>query len=239
MTSIESKGLSEILDRVPDAIFAVDRTWEISFVNATAAALTGMSPQDLIGTLLWDSFPELKGTAFEQEARQSIASGARVTVEEFIDVYGFWAEIQAFPSRGGFTIYLRDRTERRLADEMSRYQDALLNSVRRAVIGTDAAGIVKFWNQAAAELYGWTRDEAVGQNILELTPSEMSRQQADEILRAVQRGERWQGQFPVKRKDGSTFTAHVTDTPIFDGEGKLLGILGVSFDVNSSQTAWG
>jgi PAS domain S-box-containing protein len=239
MTSMESKGLSEILDRVPDAIFAVDRTWEISFVNATAAALTGRSPEDLIGTLLWDSFPELKGTSFEQEIRQSMASGARVTVEEFIEVYGFWAEIQAFPSRGGFTIYLRDRTERRLADEMSRYQDALLNSVRRAVIGTDAAGIVKFWNQAAAELYGWTRDEAIGQNILELTPAAMSRQQADEILHAVQRGDRWQGQFPVKKKDGSNFTAHVTDTPIFDGEGKLLGILGISYDVNRAQNAWG
>lgn len=225
-------GLSEILDRVPDAIFAVDRTWQIAFVNATAAALIGRTPQDLVGSVLWESFPELKGTRFEQQARRSMASGANVSVEELIPAFGFWAEIEAYPGNGDLTIYLRDRSERRKIDEMSRYQDALLNSVRRAVIGTDATGIVKFWNQAATDLYGWTPEDAVGRNIVELTPSEMSRTQANEILQAVTSGQRWQGEFEVRRKNGEKFIAHVTDTPIFDSSGTLIGVLGVSYDVS-------
>lgn len=228
-----SHGLSEILDRVPDAIFAVDRTWEIAFVNATAASLIGKSPTDLVGTVLWDSFHELKGTRFEHVARKAMASGTKVCVEEMLGTYGFWAEIEAFPGNGDLTIYIRNRSERRKIDEMSRYQDALLNSVRRAVIGTDAAGVVKFWNQAATDLYGWTADEAIEKHILELTPSYMSRTQANEILLAVASGQPWQGEFEVRRKDGQKFIAHVTDTPIFDASGELIGVLGVSYDVSA------
>ena len=226
--------MSEILDRVPDAILAVDHTWQIAFVNATAAALVEKTPQDLVGTVLWDSFPGLRGTQFEQRARRSMASGAPVSVEELLPAYGFWAEIAAFPASGELTIYIRDRSERRKIDEMSRYQDALLNSVRRAVIGTDASGIVKFWNHAATELYGWTTEEAVGRNILELTPSDMSRDQANEILRAVTGGDQWEGEFEVQRKNGEKFIAHVTDTPISDASGALIGVLGVSYDVKTA-----
>ena len=230
-----SHGLSEILDRVPDAIFAVDRTWQIAFVNATAAALIGKSPADLVGTVLWDSFPDLKGTRFEQLARRSIASGEKVSVEELIPAYGFWAEIEAYPASGDLTIYVRDRSERRKMEEMSRYQEALLNSAKRAVIATDADGIIKFWNQAASDLYGWSREEAIGKNILEITPSEMSRTQANEILRAVAAGESWEGRFSVRKKNGETFTAHVTDTPVFDSSGALIGVLGVSYDPEKEQ----
>ena len=48
-----------------------------------------------------------------------------------------------------------------------------------------------------------------------------------ERLRA---GNAWEGEFPVRRKDGSTFTAYVTDMPIFDDDGEVIAIVGVSRD---------
>ena len=44
-------------------------------------------------------------------------------------------------------------------------------------------------------------------------------------------GEKWEGEFMVQRKDGSTFLAHVTDSPIHDDDGNLIGIVGISREV--------
>ena len=123
-----------------------------------------------------------------------------------------------------------DITERKRAEETLRFQAHLLDAVGQAVIATDLPGAVLYWNHAAEELYGWTAHEALGRNIMELTPSEASREQAAEIMERLRAGESWSGEFPLQRRDGSTFLALVTDTPIHADNGELFGIVGVSMD---------
>ncbi|CAI5971977.1 unnamed protein product, partial [Closterium sp. NIES-64] len=53
-----------------------------------------------------------------------------------------------------------------------------------------------------------------------------------EIFAALTRGDVWRGEFLVRRRDGSPFHAMVTDTPILDPEGKLVGVIGVSADIS-------
>jgi two-component system OmpR family sensor kinase len=48
----------------------------------------------------------------------------------------------------------------------------------------------------------------------------------------VLRGETWSGDFEVRRRDGSTFPAHVVDAPIFASDGSVVGIVGVSTDIS-------
>ena len=229
MNTSSPHGLSEILDRVSDAVFAVDAHWGITFVNASAAELGTKSAPELVGCVLWDEFPGLRGTAFENRARRSLATGLESKSADFFPAYGFWADVSIHPSRAGLTIYLQDCTARRKAEESHRFQSAALRAVGEAVIATDLEGRVTFWNEAAEDLYGWTSAEAVGMSIIELTPSEMSRAQADEIMARLRQGERWQGEFEVRRKDGSSFLAHVTDAPILDDGGRLSGIVGISY----------
>lgn len=100
-----------------------------------------------------------------------------------------------------------------------------------AVIATDLSGKVSLWSKGAETLYGWTRDEAVGRDILELTPSEMSQEQAGAIMADLGAGRSWVGSFPVRRKGGERFVAHVTDVPMHDAAGQLAGILGISREV--------
>lgn len=109
----------------------------------------------------------------------------------------------------------------------------LLEAVGEAVIATDLEGNVFYWNRAAEELYGWSSEEAVGKNVVELIPSAASKKQAREIMSALQSGESWRGEFEVQRRDGSSFTALVADSPIYDENEKLVGIIGISSDVSA------
>jgi PAS domain S-box-containing protein len=113
----------------------------------------------------------------------------------------------------------------------------VLDAIGLAIIVTDPEGTITFWSRQAERLFGWTADEALGRQILEVTPSESVAGQAEEIFAALTQGESWTGEMPLRRRDGSTFTARVTDTPIVDDEGGLVGIVGVSEDVTDRRVA--
>ena len=117
----------------------------------------------------------------------------------------------------------------RIADACSDPR-GLLAALGHAVIATDLAGTVCYWNRAAEVLYGWTSAEAVGRNIGQLTVPQVSAALAQEIMTALRSGRSWSGGFTVQRKDGSTFPALVTDTGVYDGEDPV-GIVGVSIDL--------
>jgi diguanylate cyclase (GGDEF)-like protein/PAS domain S-box-containing protein len=107
----------------------------------------------------------------------------------------------------------------------------LLDAVGQAVIATDPLGKVIYWNRAAESLYGWSVEEIMGRSIVEITPSEDFAEQAEEIMSELMAGRSWTGEFTVRRKDGTTFPALVTDTPVHDEQGNLVAIIGVSTDI--------
>ena len=132
---------------------------------------------------------------------------------------------------------VEDITEQKMIHSEISLQANLLNNVGQAVIATDLAGVVIYWNSAAEKIYGWSPAEAIGQNIAMLTPAMQSGEQAIEIMKKLSTGKTWSGEFDVKRKNGSIFPAFVTDTPIVDSSGKLAGIIGISSDITDRKKA--
>lgn len=109
--------------------------------------------------------------------------------------------------------------------------ERMLDALGQAVIATDLPGVVVYWNEAAQRLYGWSASEAVGRNIATLTVPQVTQALGEEIMQALRDGDEWSGGFTVQRKDGSTFPALVTDAGVYDDDGELVGIIGVSADL--------
>lgn len=115
------------------------------------------------------------------------------------------------------------------------FQATLLNAVQQAVVATDINGQVTYWNRHAETLYGWKAREAIGRNVVEVLVSPEQTAHAGEIMAALARGEMWRGEFEIQRRDGSRFFAEVTDSPVFDEGGNVVGIIGISHDVSERR----
>ncbi|PPS03229.1 hypothetical protein GOBAR_AA17432 [Gossypium barbadense] len=87
-------------------------------------------------------------------------------------------------------------------------------------------------------LYGYSAAEALGQDAVELLVNPRDFAVANNIVHRVMMGESWTGQFPVKNKMGERFSALVTDTPFYDDDGSLVGIICVSSDSRPFQVAF-
>jgi PAS domain S-box-containing protein len=103
-----------------------------------------------------------------------------------------------------------------------------LDKGSNAVIATDAAGAILYWNGAAERLYGWRSDEVIGRLVVDVTPTRMSSDEALHIMERLRDGEEWHGSFIVQRRDGSPVLADVRDVPVIADQNTVIGIVGVS-----------
>lgn len=110
----------------------------------------------------------------------------------------------------------------------SAWSQLVVESSGAAIIVTDADGIVQLWNPAAERLYGWSASEAIGRNVIEIVVADEWLGEAQVILAGLRSGESWTGPFSTRHKDGSTVRAIVSNRPVFDGQGRTIGIVGES-----------
>lgn len=105
--------------------------------------------------------------------------------------------------------------------------DPLPAYIDTAVIATTVLGAVAYWNEAAERLYGWRAKEALGRNVVDLTPASYTRDEAEKIMRQLQAGEPWDGEIVLRRRNGEPFLAYVMDVPVGDlasGQGAIVGV---------------
>ncbi|XP_065863817.1 serine/threonine-protein kinase 1-like [Euphorbia lathyris] len=106
----------------------------------------------------------------------------------------------------------------------------ILQSMGQSVHILDLRGRLIYWNRSAERLYGFSAEEALGHDAVELLVDPRDVPIANNIIQRVSMGENWTGQFPVKNKMGERFTIVATNTPFSDDDGTLIGIICVSSD---------
>ncbi len=131
-----------------------------------------------------------------------------------------------------FIAMVEEISRRKAVEAELHFQAQLLDTVGQGVIATDVDGTVRYWNRFAEQLYGWTREEALGRNILDLVAADITFQQGQAIMAQLQAGEPWAGQYVVRRRDGATFPAFVTDTSLYGSDGAVIGVVGISTDIS-------
>ena len=93
---------------------------------------------------------------------------------------------------------------------------AMFDSPEDAIIAKTLDGIVQTWNKGAAEMYGFSSEEVVGQPVSMLCPPDRKGEVTGFIER-ISRGERVMHYETVRRrKDGEIFPASVSIPPIRD-----------------------
>jgi PAS domain S-box-containing protein len=126
-----------------------------------------------------------------------------------------------------------DITDAKNALHKIQFQARLLDVVEQAVIVTDLAGKIIYWNRYAEVLYGWNSSEVMNCYLVEAIIPPLLHEQYRQILESLQRGNNSSsGEFLLQRRDGKTFPAAIIASPLFNDLGELIGIIEVSIDIS-------
>ena len=128
----------------------------------------------------------------------------------------------------------RQLAEHQRADERIRFQAGLLAQIDTAVVAVDDERLCTEFNPAAERLFGYSRDEVIGNRLVELLAAPGQDALVAEISEVVPHGG-WEGESRMARKDGTEFPAHVRIAPIRDAFGDHLGIVCVFQDLTERK----
>jgi PAS domain S-box-containing protein len=113
----------------------------------------------------------------------------------------------------------------------------MLDHVQVAVILTDLDGHIVDCNRYAEVLFGTNRDEIVGRQSAEFSLEPVSRELTREIGTCLMSGKTWEGDFRVRRRDGTVAFVTAVDSGVFDDEGQLCAVVSIASDVTEPRRA--
>ena len=150
--------------------------------------------------------------------------------------------LQAFADQAGVAIRnARLYEELAVAEEEIRrqkeYFEALFVDSPVAALTADQDTKVVSWNPMAEKLFGYTRDEAIGQHVDELVANDPKiREEATEYTRKVLAEEPVVAVTKRTRKDGSLVDVEVRGLPVIVA-GELAGYIAIYHDISELQQA--
>ena len=160
---------SKILESITDGFLAFDRKWRFTYLNHQGAATLGRPPEELLGKNLWEEFPELSSTSFGQLYQRAVAEGVPLELEDYYPPFNAWFAARAYPSDAGLSLYFRNITDRKQAEEALRQSEAkfrrLFESNIVGIIFPDLSGNIFDANDAFLEMVGYTREDLLARKL--------------------------------------------------------------------------
>ncbi len=106
------EDIARILSSISDAMYAIDEEWRFTYMNAEAERVLGQSAESLIGEIIWDALPNMRGSALDGELRRAVKERRPVAFEFEIPAVHVWYSVRAFPHAGRLTVYFQDISAR-------------------------------------------------------------------------------------------------------------------------------
>ncbi len=114
-----------VLESISDPFVVQDADWRFRYINEAAANLfdeSGRPADNMIGQVVWDLYPEMKGTTVEQGMRRCMETRKPYAFESYSAEQGRWSELFCYPlPDGGIGTQWKDITGRKQVDEASGY----------------------------------------------------------------------------------------------------------------------
>jgi len=126
--------------------------------------------------------------------------------------------------------------ERKRGEEALREKANLLDLTHDTVFVRDANDVITFWNRGAEELYGWTRDEAVGRVSHHLMQT-IFPAPLEKIKAELNSAGRWEGELIHARRDGTQVVVASRWSLQLDERAKRIAVLETNNDITERKRA--
>ena len=244
---LESKNyLNEIINSVADPIFVKDRQHRWVLINDAFCSFMGHNREKLIGKSDYDFLPKEESDIFwekdevvfksgEENINEETITDSRAIVHTIITKKTLYSNVKGEQFIVGI---IRDITIRKRAEEnlqkSNQALQAIIDASPLAIFTLDHNLRVTSWSPAAERIFGWSKEEAVGQ-YNPIVPEEKW-DEFKALVSEVLSGKGYSNSEVRRRtKDGRAIYVNVSTEPLRDAHGKVVGALGVIQDVTESK----
>ena len=230
-----------------DAIVSADSSGNIVFWNKSAQTIFGYGEEEILGKSVNLLIPERYKDAHRRGLERLRLTGESHIIGKMVESHGMRKDGSEFPielslatwnTREGtfYSAIIRDITERKRAGEelkaAQEYGRNLIDSSLDIIISVDRERRIVEFNRAAQKAFGYGKEEVLGKyiNILYADCAEGLK-----VHKATRLSGQFSGEILNKRKNGELFPCFLSASVLWDANGELLGVMGVSRDITERK----
>ena len=241
----DSLLLSAIVGSSDDAIISKDLDGIITSWNRGAERLFGYTAAEIIGkpiTILippdrLDEEPRILTRLRRGERVDHFETVRRRKDGSLLDISLTISPVEDADGRiSGASKIARDITQRKRDEARLNEQARLLDLTGDAILVRDTKDRVVYWNRGAEEMYGYTREDALGEISHDLLRTEFP-EPLPRILDTVRREGRWSGELSHARRAGSRIVTLSRWIAERDGSGHVIQTLESNTDITERVQA--
>ncbi|HEX9331127.1 MAG TPA: PAS domain S-box protein [Anaerolineales bacterium] len=131
----------------------------------------------------------------------------------------------------------QDISERKKSEKEIAYQTNILDHVSDAVIATDENFVIKSWNSAAQQMYGWEADEVIGRSGEEVLQTEFTATAREEAIRLLRDTGEFSEEVTQTRKDGTKIHVDARTVAVYADNSRISNIVSVNRDITERKGA--
>jgi PAS domain S-box-containing protein len=236
---------ANLLSKANDAVFGVDADLVITYWNRAAENIFGWTKAEVLGKNSGELLKTIiEGSSLTEFLARLHAMGNYGGEVQYLRKDGtyFPADVNAADIKDdngkllGTVTVVRDISERKKAEEALRKQASLINLSPDAIIVKKLDDTITFWSQGAKTLYGWTKEEAIGQKSRLLLKTKFP-EPYEEILTHLKRYGRWSGEKIHQTKTERKITVESRWLAKFNETGRIEEILETNVDITKRKKA--
>jgi PAS domain S-box-containing protein len=226
------------MGRVNDAFVALDRNWRYTFLNDAALVNHPLGREETLGKVIWDVHPEMEGTIFQQKYYEAMQTGKATEAESYYPPLNTWFSVKVYPSADGLTIFYKDITESKKAEQQiireKNLSDSVINSLPGLFYLYDETGKFLRWNKNFETVSGYSGEEISTMHPLDFFPDD-EKQLLTEKIQSVFSGGRDDVEANFFTKDRRRISYYFNGWAT-EYEGKKC-LLGVAIDITERKKA--
>ncbi len=102
-----------------DAVLSLDGNLAITYFNPVAERIFERKRAEVLGKSLFDAFPEVKGSIFDEKYHQALRDKSFLTFETQFEAapYAGWYSVRVFPQGEGISVFFQRREAAPVTDE--------------------------------------------------------------------------------------------------------------------------
>jgi PAS domain S-box-containing protein len=235
--------LAAVVRSSHDAIVAKDLNGTITDWNQSAERIFGYKAKEIIGKSILTLIPKDRVNE-ETEILSKIRRGQSIdhyeTVRRCKDGRLIDVSLTISPVKGpngkivGVSKIARDITKQKQTERRLTEQTRLLDLSNDAILVRDGQDRISYWNDGARELYGYSREEALGKVTHKLLRTVHSLSLTD-IQKKLERENRWSGELTHTCKDGTKVIVISRWSLDRDAKGKPASILETNTEITDRK----
>lgn len=148
--------LNLIFERIADAFIALDNDWNYTYLNKAALTLHDRDEKELIGKNIWELYPDVVREPFYDALHLARRTQQPQRLELYFSKEDRWYEDLIYPGPEGISVYYRDITERKNAEQQLQAADEALkfSNERFELVAKATNDAIWDWDIETDELRG-------------------------------------------------------------------------------------